>query len=375
MVRIVHIADVHLGAPCTYLGDIAPIRKKDFINSFEKVVNFCCEPRNNIDALIIAGDLFDMYDPPSDLVGIVQRCLSKLVQNNILVVAVPGTHDAFGYENSVYRKNQFPMKILCSPTFDDPIVHQLSGEQVFFYGMAYIRGVSKNPFESFSRLQKEGIHIGVLHGSVGIPSSWERDKDLCVSEEDIAQSHLDYLALGHFHNFQKNLYGSTLTVYPGSLESKDFTECGPRYMAVVDFAGGNPHIEKIAVNTRMVKTIDFNVDHYDCQSGSEIVNVIAKEFTDPESIVNLTITGTSHTPIDKKYIEEALRNNFFYVTVEDQTTVLKSNLIKSWKEEKTVRGMFVSKLLQKIEQADKEEKAVLEEALKIGIARFQEASP
>lgn len=374
MVRVVHIADVHLGAPCTNLGDIAPVRKKDFINSFEKVVNFCCEPKNNIDALIIAGDLFDMYDPPPDLVGIVKRHLSQLAQNNVLVVAVPGTHDAYGYKNSVYRNHQLPMKLLCSPTLDDPLVCELSGEKIFFYGMAYIPGVSNPPFESFSLLQKEGIHIGVLHGSVGIPSSWERDQDLCVSPEDIAQSHLDYLALGHFHNFQKVQYGDTVTVYPGSLESKDVTECGPRYMVVVDFAGRRPHIEKKAVNTRMVKKIDFNVDHYDCQSDSEIVNAVSEEFKDPQSIVTLTITGTSHEPINIKYIEEALRNIFFYITVEDQTTVLNSNLVKSWKEEQTVRGMFVSKLLQKIEKAEKEEKAVLEEALKIGITRFQEES-
>ena len=80
MVRIAHIADVHLGIPCNYLGNRASEREKDFLLSFERVINFCCTPENRIDALIIAGDLFDTFDPPSELVGFVQRNISKLNQ-------------------------------------------------------------------------------------------------------------------------------------------------------------------------------------------------------------------------------------------------------------------------------------------------------
>jgi exonuclease SbcD len=294
MVRIAHIADAHLGTRCSYLGDKAIDREKDFLRSFERVVSICCDPENKIDALVIAGDLFDSFDPPSEIVGFVQKNISKLNRNRILAIAVPGTHDAYGYKNSIYRKNQLHgIHILCSPALDQPFVQELAGEKVFFYGMAYMPGTSKNPFESFTPVQEKGIHIGIIHGSVEAPLHWERrTQDLHMTAEDIAHSNLDYLALGHFHNFQENQYGRTMAVYPGSLEGKDFSECGHRYMVVVDFAGKTPRIEKIAVNSRAVKVIDLNINKYPYQSSEEIVTFIRRDYRDPESIVRLCITGS-----------------------------------------------------------------------------------
>lgn len=372
MVRIVHIADVHLGARCSYLGDKAGEREKDFLYSFERVVRFCCTPENHIDALVIAGDLFDRCDPPGDVVGFVQNHISALNQNNVAVIVVPGTHDAYGYKTSIYRKGLLHgIHMLSSPTLE-PFVKEFAGQKVFFYGMVYTPGVNPS-FESFTPVQEEGIHIGIVHGVVDAPSHWnKREKDLHMTAEEVACSKLDYLALGHVHNFQENQYGKTVAVYPGSLESKDFSECGHRYMVVVDFAGGTPAIEKIAVNSRMMRLIELNIDMHPLQSLKEIVSLIQREYSYPESLVKLIITGASTIPVDEQYIEQALSDTFFYLTVTDQTSVVESHLVKAWINEKTIRGMFVSKLLQKISEAEGEEKVILEKALKIGVATFQE---
>ena len=374
MVKIAHIADVHLGTRCTSLGDKAPEREKDFLLSFERAVDFCCAPENRIDALIIAGDLFDTFDPPSNLVGVVQKNISKLNQEGILVIAVPGTHDAYGYKNSIYRKDQLHgIHVLSSPVLDQPLVQEFTGKKVFFYGTAYMPGVSKNPFESFTPVPEDGIHIGIIHGSVGAPPHWEkRAQDLHITPEDIARSNLDYLALGHFHTFQKMQYGKTVAVYPGSLEGRTFSECGPRYMVVVDFTGRTPEVEKVAVNSRTIELIHLNLDDYPCQSLEEVLTLIKREYKDFESIVNLTITGSSQIPLDGSYLEEALSDSFFYITVKDHTSLVESHTVQSWVKEKTIRGMFVSKLLQEISRAEGEEKEILEEALKIGITNFQE---
>ncbi len=374
MVRIAHIADVHLGTRCTYLGDKAADRERDFQLSFERVVDFCCAPENRIDALIIAGDLFDTFDPPSELVGVVQRNISKLNQEKILVIAVPGTHDAYGYKNSIYRKDQLHgIHILCSPILDQPFVQEFAGKKVFFYGTAYMPGVSKNPFESFTPVQEEGIHIGIVHGSVEAPPHWEkRAQDLHMTAEDVARSNLDYLALGHYHNFQESQYGKTVAVYPGSLEGRTFSECGPRYMAVVDFANRTPEVEKVAVNSRTIEQIKLDIDTYPCQSSEEVVALVKRDYKDSESIVKLIITGSSQIPLDEPYIEQQLSDSFFYITVKDQTSLVESHTVQSWIKERTIRGMFVSKLLQRISQAEGEEKKTLEEALKIGVGFFQE---
>ncbi|MBU6997981.1 MAG: DNA repair exonuclease [Theionarchaea archaeon] len=375
MVRIVHIADVHLGYQCKNVGDKSTGREQDFLHSFQHVVDYCCDPANHVDALVIAGDLFDMADPPSSLVGFVQRTLSSLRQHGILVVAVPGTHDAYGYKSCVYRKGQLEgMHILTS--FNEPLIREVSGEKVFFYGAAYIPGGNETLFESFSPFQEEGIHIGIIHGSVGLPAHWERrGQDFQLEEHDIARSHLDYVALGHFHNFKQIQCGTTLAVYPGSLEGRDFSESGERYMVVVDFRGKTPHITPIAVNTRTVKAIDINLENQPLESVSDVIDHIARNYRDPASIVSLNLQGRCQFPLDLEYVRQALGDSFFYLQLKDSTTIVDSTIVSSWKEERTIRGMYVTTLLRKIAQAQGEEKAILEEALKIGVASFMEASP
>ncbi|MGC1122300.1 MAG: DNA repair exonuclease [Candidatus Methanofastidiosia archaeon] len=375
MVRIVHIADIHLGYSCKNVGDKSTSREQDFLHSFQHVVDYCCDPVNHVDALIIAGDLFDMVDPPSPLVGFVQKALSSLRQHGVLVVAVPGTHDAYGYKSCIYRKGQLEgMHVLTS--FKEPLIRELSGEKVFFYGAAYIPGVNEKLFESFSPFEEEGIHIGIIHGSVGLPAHWDqRGQDLHIEERDIAHSNLDYVALGHFHNLKQVQCGKTLAVYPGSLEGKDFSESGDRYMVVVDFRGKSPFITPLAVNTRTVKTIDINLEDQPLGSVSDVVDYIVRTYRDPTSIVSLNFQGRCQFPLDPEYMRQALGDQFFYLQLKDSTTVVDSNIVSSWKEERTIRGMFVSTLLRKIAQAEGEEKTILEEALKIGVASFMEASP
>ena len=372
--RIAHIADVHLGAPHSFLGDRADMRRKDFEITFERVITFCLDPENSIDALIIAGDLFDTSEPPSSLVGFVEKNLSQLVYRGIHVLVVPGTHDAYAYKKSVYRTYEFPgVDIFSSPHLTH-VVKEISGRKVFFYGTAHIPGCGGNPFESFTPVPEDGIHIGIVHGSLESPLHWERrETNFFMTADDVARSNLDYLALGHYHTFQQVMCGKTLAVYPGSLEGRTLSEVGDRYLVVADFGNRTPHIEKIPVNTRTIKEISLNTNEYPFESLEDVVTSL-KKYADPRSIVSVRIKGSTDIVLDTQYMEEILSPYFFYITVKDETAVTDSALTRAWNKERTIRGMFTRKLLRKIETAEGEEKALLEEALKIGTTHFKKVS-
>ncbi len=368
MVRVAHIADIHLGASCTYLGEKADMRRRDFEYTFEKVIDICCSQKNHIDALIIAGDLFDMVNPPSSLVGFVQKNITQLQKSGIAVLIVPGTHDSYGYRKSVYKTYQFTgADILSFPAFS-PVVKMFSGEKVFFYGMAYIPGYTCNPFQSFTPIKEEGIHIGILHGALEKPSHW-KGQNLLITGEDIAQSNLDYLALGHYHTFQQHQFGKTVVVYPGSLEGRTFSEKGERFMVIADFDRANtPQIEKIRVNTRTIQDISLNSDHV--ESVEDLIALI-KPCGDINSIIRVTLRGSLNIPIDAAFLEEALSESFFYIKINDETAMEESSLVKSWVQEKTIRGMFTSRMVEKINEAEGDEKMMLKEALKVGVNHFR----
>ena len=69
-------------------------------------------------------------------------------------------------------------------------------------------------------------------------------------------------------------------------------------------------------------------------------------------------------------IEARLADRFFHIQVEDETSVYGSEMVRLLAGENTVRGIFVRKMLQKIEQSTREGRAAAELALRLAIEQF-----
>ena len=105
MIRLLHLADLHLGWESrTMPDDKSRILRKERDKILEKAVDFALHPGNEIDGVIIVGDLFEKYNPEEALIRETMRQMNRLVQNNKLCVTVPGNHDEITYHNSVYRE-------------------------------------------------------------------------------------------------------------------------------------------------------------------------------------------------------------------------------------------------------------------------------
>jgi len=94
-VKFAHISDVHLGA-----------WRNERINelgykAFEKTVNTIIE--ENVDFVIISGDLYDVSNPKVDVVDLATRELKKLRDNQIPVYGIMGSHDFSPSNKSMIR--------------------------------------------------------------------------------------------------------------------------------------------------------------------------------------------------------------------------------------------------------------------------------
>lgn len=86
--KILHTSDWHLGKK---LEGFSRLEEQ------EAALREICEiaDRESIDAVIVAGDLFDTFNPPSDAVEVFYRYLKKLANNgNRAVIAIAGNHDS-----------------------------------------------------------------------------------------------------------------------------------------------------------------------------------------------------------------------------------------------------------------------------------------
>ena len=93
MVRILHLADIHLGAAFTALGEHATERRRDLQNALSRAVDYALDARHHIHAVVIAGDLFDTATPPNALVDDALQEIGRLAQAG-LPPSSPGNHDA-----------------------------------------------------------------------------------------------------------------------------------------------------------------------------------------------------------------------------------------------------------------------------------------
>lgn len=86
--KILHTSDWHLGK-----------RLDDFSRFDEQqaVLNEICEiaDRKRVDAVLVAGDLFDTFNPPTEAIDLLYKTLKKLTNNGKRpVIAIAGNHDS-----------------------------------------------------------------------------------------------------------------------------------------------------------------------------------------------------------------------------------------------------------------------------------------
>ena len=85
--RILHTADFHLGKNLE--GFSRMDEQEEFLKDFIKIVK-----ENNIDLVIIAGDIYDNSNPPARAEKMFYSTLKKLSENGErLILVIAGNHD------------------------------------------------------------------------------------------------------------------------------------------------------------------------------------------------------------------------------------------------------------------------------------------
>ena len=104
--RLLHTADVHLGAPFGFLGRRGREQRDQLKATFSRVIDLALT--SQVDALLIAGDLFDSAYPQPGLVGEVVYQLRRLDGEGIWTFIVPGTHDRLQAGRRIRRPRVLP---------------------------------------------------------------------------------------------------------------------------------------------------------------------------------------------------------------------------------------------------------------------------
>ncbi len=237
-VRLLLLADLHLGARLPESDGWISGKGSGRSHAWTDAVDVALDPRQRIDAVLCAGDLFDHPSPNAELVGHVAEGAEALLGGGKSVVLLPGAYDGLTQPNGVYSTRAFPAGVLVVDWAEPRRVELAIGStQLHLYTAASRPGRNGIEPAQFARQGMEGRHVGLLHGVLGGPGPgdppclWGR-RDL--PESFFAGGDLDLFVLGGGHSYLAARHGRTLVVQPGASHGLDANGPGRRGFLVAD---------------------------------------------------------------------------------------------------------------------------------------------
>lgn len=188
--KLLHTSDLHLGS------DIYP---DEALYGFEQILKLAGD--RSVDAVIVAGDLFDNRAVTAELVGEVFKKFGALHRP---VLVLPGNHDT-ALMNGSFDTRSLPegVQLLLKrggETVDlasqgKPLGLSVWGEPVYDHSPEF------HPMGALQPRRSEDWYIGLAHGLVTDNDPYGEYSSKITSEE-LAAADCDYVALGHVHVFR-----------------------------------------------------------------------------------------------------------------------------------------------------------------------------
>ncbi len=354
-IKILHTADLHLDSPFQGLpAEKAAMRRGEQRAMLEALADLVQEEA--VDLVLLSGDLLDgesvYYETGEQLV----RCLREMA---VPVLIAPGNHDYFT-ASCFYARMRLPRNVT---VFTEKGIEyrDFSRLGVRVYGAAFTDRTCPPLLEGFTAERTEGVwNLMCLHGDVGAPASPYNP----ITEEQIAASGLDYLALGHVHKASGlKKAGDTWYSWPGCPEGRGFDETGDKTVSLITLDDEGCRLETRSIAARRYETLKVNI--------AEQEPLLAISAAVPEDaardIYRIILTGECTEAPDLGLLRTALEDMFFELQLQDATTVYRSIWEKA--EEDTLRGLFLRKLRARYDAAaDAAERARIESAVRWGLA-------
>lgn len=237
--KFIHTSDWHIGRQFHNVSLL-----EDQAHVLKQIIEYI--KQENVDALVIAGDIYDRSVPPATAVELLDDVLNQICsQMGVPVVLIPGNHDSaerlsFGSRQLI----QAGLHIMGDlQKIMEPVVIQKGEESIHFYGIPYNDPEHVNDLydqkvanhdEAFaflvdkikSSLDETNTNVLISHCFIDGGEESESERPLSIGGADrVSTGHFkffDYVALGHLHGPQYK--GEDYIRYSGSILKYSFSE-------------------------------------------------------------------------------------------------------------------------------------------------------
>ena len=390
--RILHTADWHLG------------KKLDHFSRLEEqriVMDEICSIAGdqNADLIIVAGDLFDTFNPPVEAVDLLYKTLKRLTNNGKRpVIAIAGNHDSpdridspnplarecgilfvgnpdvaipkmiikDGFEITQSENGfleiklahyNFPIRIITTPYANEMRLKTYLGAENKEQQLNQLLQTSWAKLaDKYCDIHGVNIlttHLYMLKRGGEILEEPDGEKPLRIGNADIIYTdcipqQIQYTALGHLHKYQNVGGHSSPVVYSSSPLSYSFSEAGQQKKVVLIEAQPNDEVKYTAIP--LVSGRPLHRKRFDA-----IDLAVEWLLANPYCLVELTLVSvTFFTTHDLKRIHESHSGIIFIIPIIQNETnqelqTPKVNL------DQNIQGLFADYFQSKYKQQPNEE--------------------
>jgi len=388
-VQILHCSDMHLDKSFN-IANLARAqeRKEDLNRNFSTAVDYAL--KNKPDLFLMTGDIFDRVSPGNAARILVTEKVRQLKEAGISVFMIGGNHDVpkLGSQHlaiDVLSSARLATVFSRSDEFESRVL-QVNGKSVCVAGKSYFTQVeSQNPLRGHKIPIEGDYNLVMIHGSLQgldvVSSVPEMVSQNPFRPEDI-RTGLNYMALGHFHNYYERDHERCKIVNPGSMEKLSWAEMNDEKGFVwAELHGSDISTEFVKLDTRPMEkhTLHLSKDErYSPNLKEYLINYIESK-SDPARIARLflqgLITQEQYNELKINEIVQATREAFFHLGF-DRTDLEVEGFGRVFVErvENPVEA-YVRRLEELITKAamDEEERRRLEQVRELGRKYLEEA--
>lgn len=392
-IKILHTADWHLGKKLDHFSRIEEQRL--VLNEICEIADF-----HNVDLVVVAGDLFDTFNPPVEAVDLFYKTLKRLTNNGKRpVIAIAGNHDSpdridapdplarecgilfvgnpdvsippmvieNGFAITQSENGFFEIQL---PQFDYPIriiaTPYANEIRLKTYLGAADKEVQLNQLlaDSWKQLadtycDAKGVnilttHLYMLQRDGAILEEPEGEKPLRIGNADVVYTdcipnQIQYTALGHLHRFQNIGGHPSPVIYSSSPLSYSFSEAGQDKKVVIIEAEPNKAVEYTDIpllSGRVLHRIRFEA----------IDATVEWLLANPYCLVELTlVSDTFISNQDLKRIHESHDGIIHIIPIVNKTASEEENNAVKVNLDQDIHGLFKDFFVSKYKQEPNEE--------------------
>lgn len=356
MLKFIHGADFHLDSAFHALPSRqAAARRRESRELVFRLAGYVNS--HDIGLVLLAGDLFDSTSVFRETGEQLSQALGAMSAE---VCVSPGNHDFYA-PGSPWETVRWPENV---HIFRESAMQPVEFPQwnVVVHGAAFTAPEqSESLLAGFCAPADGKLHLGLLHGEIE-PAEARYDP---IAREEIADSGLAYLALGHIHKRAEPAHwGKTLCAWPGCPEGRGFDELGEKgvYQGCV-FPDGTVSVSFVPLAGRRYESLTVDVTGKDPRAAVE-ARLPADTARD---LYRVLLTGeTGEGGVDPAALQEALADRFYALEIRDCTRMAEDVWRRA--EEDSLRGLFLRELREKLTGADEAQQRRITQAARFGLA-------